>query len=416
MSDSNVGNTNSENSTNGETSSSDKKPSLTSLTHKLKAEALRRYKIDDEVDNEARTQDRAQDGNVDSSKLKGQELNNQPQSDDVTEQEEAIEPKGNQESAGLSASDTVSSGNEKELLSGPTVEQGTDVAKSNEAHEKQNIASEKFEDTEATKSPNESLQVSDSINNQKIDSSDHHFVDSSNDKDTVPESSSVPTEGLELVEDKYRSLKGNRSDIISAVSANTITEVEDRKLGYSDKNEHFTQSSGENGPLQSNNNTTSYDNGSELIDGSSEIQLQSGNAVLSDQVNLIKSTSNIDDSSGTNTIEISEADKVMQSLDQDMGSGSAEFKDVMGNDHSVEISDNKMLEKAALTSEEIEDDEAAHQENAFSNELETDLKSNVNNLTSSTEQNESNDENKGLEQNVTSNTSNIDARSFKGNK
>jgi hypothetical protein len=403
MSDSNVGNTNSENSTNGETSSSDKKPSLTSLTHKLKAEALRRYKIDDEVDNEARTQNRAQDGNVDSSKLKGQELNNQPQSDDVTEQEEAIEPKGNQESAGLSASDTVSSGNEKELLSGPTVEQGTDVAKSNEAHEKQNIASEKFEDTEATKSPNESLQVSDSINNQKIDSSDHHFVDSSNDKDTVPESSSVPTEGLELVEDKYRPLEGNRSDIISAVSANTITEVEDRKLGYSDKNEHFTQSSGENGPLQSNNNTTSYDNGSELIDGSSEIQLQSGNAVLSDQVNLIKSTSNIDDSSGTNTIEISEADKVMQSLDQDMGSGSAEFKDVMGNDHSVEISDNKMLEKAALTSEEI-------------NELETDLKSNVNNLTSSTEQNESNDENKGLEQNVTSNTSNIDARSFKGNK
>lgn len=404
MSDSNVGNTNSENSTNGETSSSDKKPSLTSLTHKLKAEALRRYKIDDEVDNEARTQDRAQDGNVDSSKLKGQELNNQPQSDDVTEQEEAIEPKGNQESAGLSASDTVSSGNEKELLSGPTVEQGTDVAKSNEAHEKQNIASEKFEDTEATKSPNESLQVSDSINNQKIDSSDHHFVDSSNDKDTVPESSSVPTEGLEfIVEDKYRSLEGNRSDIISAVSANTITEVEDRKVGYSDKNEHFTQSSGENGPLQSNNNTTSYDNGSELIDGSSEIQLQSGNAVLSDQVNLIKSTSNIDDSSGTNTIEISEADKVMQSLDQDMGSGSAEFKDVMGNDHSVEISDNKMLEKAALTSEEI-------------NELETDLKSNVNNLTSSTEQNECNDENKGLEQNVTSNTSNIDARSFKGNK
>jgi hypothetical protein len=391
MSDSNVENTSSESNQNGETSSSDNKPSLTSLTHKLKAEALRRFKLDHEVDNEAEDRSSTQDAKVDSNKLKGQGLNNQSQLDSV-KQGEAIGPNGNQESASLSVSDTLNSVNQKELSS-LTVEQNIDVAnlkQSNEAYEQRNITSEKIEDSEANRSPNESLQISDSINKQE--SSDDHIVDSPN--YTVPESS-VPNENTSyptgLAQDKYQSVEGNRN-------ADTSTEVKDQKAQYSDKNEHLTQPSGDSDHLQGNDNRTSYDNGSELIDSLSEMQLQSDNAAFSDQA--------------LNTMQVSDADEIMPPLN--MGGGSGKFEDLIRNDHSAEISNNKTSVKEALASEKIIDSKTTHEQNAFSNELQTNTESNIeNNFTRSTK-NEVNDASEGLEQHITSTSGNIDAGSFKG--
>ena len=420
MSDSNVENTNSENNKDEETSASDKKPSLTSLTHKLKAEALRRYKINEELNNEAEEHtslDSTQDAiDVDSYKVKEQGLNSLSQLDSI-EQRDTTEPKSNLQSGSLSVNDTLSSVNQKEL-NGPTVEQNTDVAnptQPNKDHENQNYTSDNIEDSEASKRSNQRLQISDSINDQTIESGDHHIVASS--EGTAPESL-VPNESNTtdlteegIIEDKYHPVEGNKN--ILAVSAETSNEDDDEKhVEYSEKNKHGTQSSGDNDSLQSNVNQTSYDNGSEPIDSFSEID-QSKNAI-SDQVQLISSSPNKDANPGPNIAQISEADEVIQPTD--MGSGGTKLEELSRNDHSTEVGNNEMSirKEEPQPVEKITSSEVTHQQNA-SLELETHSESTENNLASAAKQNEGN-QSDSLEQTITSTTSNTGAVLFQGNK
>jgi hypothetical protein len=396
MSDSNVENTNSGGNKNGETSTSDQKPSLTTLTHKLKAEALRRYKLNDELDIESEgpsdLESSNQDAKVDTNELKEQGL-------DSVEQKETKEPEANEESVSLSVSETLSNVNQNELI-GPTVEQGADVAnvtQPNKDLEKQNYASENIEETEASTNPNQTnLKISDSINDQHIESSDHHSDSLNTVTESLIPSTNHPT-GVELVEDKYQSLEGK-----SAVSADTSTKVDDQDKvdENSNKNDHDTQHSGDN----------SNDNGSGPIDSFSEIQLQSNNAESSGQVGLNNelSSPSLDANSGSNSIQVSEAEKVIQPMD--VGSGSTKSEDLIKNDHSPEIDDKiSVLKEEALPDEKISSNEVAHEQKASSDDLETDLEPSKNdNLTNSTKQNEGNG--------ITSTTTSTNDVSFKGNK
>jgi hypothetical protein len=209
-------------------------------------------------------------------------------------------------------------------------------------------------------------------------------------------STNHPT-GVELVEDKYQSLEGK-----SAVSADTSTKVDDQDKvdENSNKNDHDTRHSGDN------NN----DNGSGPIDSFSEIQLQSNNAESSGQVGLNNelSSPSLDAHSGSNTIQISEAEKVIQPMD--MGSGSTKSEDLIKNDHSPEIDDKiSVLKEEALPDEKISSNEVAHEQKASSDDLEIDLEPSKNyNLTNSTKQNEGNG--------ITSTTTSTNDVSFKGNK
>lgn len=427
MSDSNIENTNSGNDKNGETSSSDNKPSLTSLTHKLKAEALRRFKIDGEVEDEGSSSTPDEDGKYRIKKENEQDLNEKlSQPDEQTQEETIVE--GSKESASLSTSEPLNS------LSVPTVDPDQSInnvanlTQSNIECEKENIISE--QDIEAHKSPNESFKILDPTNDENMEPSDQHTLVSSNDKDTAVLESSIPKDNASPTypsedsgEDKYVSIEETRSDIMPSDVVNTITKIEDQTHENSEKNNHaFSQPSGD--PLQGDTDIhrTSYNNGGEYIDHSSEIQISMPESSIAAVSNIDAAASNTDDSSGSKTVQITstEADKVMQPLDQDMRIGGIKFED----NHSSTISDDKMphpengseseQKMKKSIGQETEDVVATNRDSASSNELENDFKSSLN-VTSNMEQNKDDGKNKGLEQNISSNIKNVDGGSFRGN-
>lgn len=396
MSDSNVENTNSGNNIkNGETSNSDNKPSITSLTHKLKAEALRRFKIDGEIENEGSSSTRHEDANIGIRKENEQELDKNLLQPDDLPQEAPIAPIEKQESASLPMSGPLNSS------SVPAVDQDLrtiyNVANLTQSNvDGGNIISE--QEMEANENPNESLKILGQRNDEDIEPSDQHTSNSS----SIPkDNASYPSQGS--VEDKYLPIEETRSDIMPSDVANTIHKIEDQNEN-SEKNNHFSTSTGENDALQSDIDIhkTSYDNGSEHIDRSSKIQIAMTES---------STVSNIDDQKRSQNALITETDKVMEPLDPGVGNESIKFED----DHS--ISDDKMPlpeNKESSMNQEIEDYVAIKQENASSNEMENYFNSGLNE-TSTTVENKDDDKNKGLEQNILSGTKNVDGGSLEGN-
>ena len=236
MSDSNVENTNSGNNIkNGETSNSDNKPSLTSLTHKLKAEALRRFKIDGEIDNEGSSSTRHGDANIGIRKENEQDLDKNLLQPDDLPQETPIAPIEKQETASLPMSEPLNSS------SVPAVDQDLrtiyDVANLTQSNvDGGNIISE--QEMEANENPNESLKILGPTNDEDVEPSDQHTSVSS----SIPkDNSSYPSRGS--VEGKYLSIEETRSDIMPSDVANTIHKIEDQNEN-SGKNNHFSLSSG----------------------------------------------------------------------------------------------------------------------------------------------------------------------------
>ena len=409
MSDSNLENTNSGIDKNGETSCSDDKPSLTSLTHKLKAEALRRFKIDDEVDNEGTSSTQDEHAKYEITKENEQDLNKKLSQPDELTQEKAVAGES-KKSASLSTSEPLNSSSVPTVDPDQSINNVENLTQSNIECENENIISE--QGIEANKSPNEGLKISDPTNNENIEPSNQYTLVASNDKDTavlevessIPKNiASYPIE--DAGQDKHQSIEETRSDFVLSDVANTITKVEDQTHRNSVKDNNFSQSSD---PLQNGTDIhrTSYDDGSEYIDCSSEIQKSMPES---------STVSNVDDSSGSKTVHItgSEADKVMQPLDQVMRSGSVKFEDK----HPSAISDDKMPlpENETLSiGQETEENVTTNWENVSSNELENDFKSSLN-VTSTMEQNNNDGKNKGSEQNISSNIKNIDSGLFKGN-
>ena len=413
MSDSNVEGTNSENSKNEETSSSDKKASLVSVTHKLKAEALRRYKIDDEIGNEAtgtfNIQD-AEDSNSDSDNLKAHQLDNQLHTEDV-KQRKMEEDKEDEEYASLSIGETLN--NDKKSIG--STKHGTNSIQSNKSFENENISktTENIQDSKDDTDSNKNLQMADLVNVENKEASDYHTIDLSNDK--VPESS-VPdvnttnqSEELATIEKK----EGKTQNVTCAIGKDTSNEVEDQKPEFSDK-------SMDDGLLQSttnNNNGKNVNKSSELVDCTSEVKDQSETVQSTGQVNF-----NI---SGSHGIKVSDADKdIMQSalVDQDMGSESAEVEDFIKNQHSVQISNDMKTEpeEEALTNKNVESTKPAVPSqviavDASSDEFHSNVEPGENVVSSSTEQTEYNNQNKILEENTPTNASSVDAQPFEGN-
>ena len=409
MSDSNLENTNSGIDKIGETSCSDDKPSLTTLTYKLKAEALRIFKIDDEDDNEGTSSTQDEHAKYEITKENEQDLHKKLSQPDELTQEKAVAGES-KKSASLSTGEPLNSSSVPTVDPDQSINNVANLTQSNIEGENENIISE--QGIEANKSPNEGLNISDPTNNENIEPSNQYTLVASNDKDTavLEVESSIPKNIAsypikDAGQDKHQSIEETRSDFVLSDVANTITKVEDQTHKNSVKDNNFSQSSD---PLQNGTDIhrTSYDDGSEYIDCSSEIQKSMPES---------STVSNVDDSSGSKTVHItgSEADKVMQPLDQVMRSGTVKFEDK----HPSAISDDKMPlpENETLSiGQETEENVTTNWENVSSNELENDFKSSLN-VTSTMEQNNNDGKNKGSEQNISSNIKNIDSGLFKGN-
>ncbi|XP_028405556.1 cilia- and flagella-associated protein 44-like [Dendronephthya gigantea] len=439
MSDSNVESTNSDNKKGEETSSSDNKPSLTSVTHKLKAEALRRFKIDSEIENEPEFSSDDPDANVDSNiERKEQDAiqadSNYSQLDEVGSGEEK-DPQRNQESLGPSSSDTFRNVNVK-VSSDVSVEQNVaNLTPSSETQDNQNILAN-LEESEASKlHPNNTLLMP---NNDMVAESINHHLVASSDTATMEEppaandDSTDTVEGFEVVKDVYESKCeepiSNEGDVVvnvqsskeepGATSDNSKTadgvlpseitstyeshkesdsnlpgvdETTSRegaqKIGFTVKSDDLSRSSDKGLPKPDSN-------------GSSENGVLDNNAELPDQANLIYSS--INGGSESNTTDVKAPDRGMQPSVQTVPDKNVDFPALMKNEYSSEINDLTV-------------DNAIQFEHTAPNTLTTDVKSSENNVTSSHKQNgESINEKESLEQNVAiiDSTSNAD---FKGN-
>lgn len=396
MSDSNVENTSSDNKNGEETSRSDSKPSLTSVTHKLKTEALRRFKIDDEVENEAESSSNTPDANVDSNiELKRQEANsNLSQLNDVAQGEER-EPQRNQESLNLSTSDTFRDGDVKAPSDISVEQKVANLTQSSETQGNQNILVN-LEETEAT---NLGLNDTPQSNNNMIEESISHHPIASTNTVTVQKSSGEnddsrdPAEEFEAAEDAYESVNSLRESSSNKSKGDAAINGEDatQKTGYSAKDDDLSQSS----------DKAKYYHENKYDTNSSESNVQNDNAELPDQANLIKSS--IDDCFGSNATHVKAPDRVIQPLVQTIQDKNVEFSDLTNSKYSSKIND-------------VQVDNSIQLEHAVSNESKNDVKSSVDNVTSSDERHgKITNEKGGLEQNVTVNdgTSNAD---FKGTR
>lgn len=353
---------------NGEISVSDKKPSLASVTHKLKAEALRRFQLEGEIfDKESPSS--SQDANVESSKLKEQKQTKSSCVDGSS----STALKDNQESASLSASDAFSGVN-TEYSVVPNVEQEINVTNSIQASkvkENNNITLNQSEDSNAKRIQDESIKTSASFHGQDEESSDQDIVLLNEKLDAVAPESSVVND-MFTVEDTCEPVTESINDTVSAGITTEIQNPSKKVIPFLSNSE--------------DGDRTQSINGNEINKDSEEIDSQSQNSVLPGQNNInIAQTLN----------KTSESMKIVQPLDQDFGHPSAELFDKSST--YVNINDHRVPENTALSRKSSGNHESNTRGVAVNNESEADSKSSGINVTSYAQQNvQRNGNNNGL--------------------